>query len=108
MKDAEIVCAFLERIAAHDCDGALEFLVDDVFIHNMPLPPTRTREEWLQGMMAFGGDLEIDLLNIVDRQRHGDDRAHGPLSPLWAMDQSARDGRVHPERRQNRQLARIF
>jgi limonene-1,2-epoxide hydrolase len=67
MSDIELVRQFIGRLAEHDAEGAGSFMVDDVFIHNMPIEPTRSREEWKQAMLAFGnaGELKIELLNIV-------------------------------------------
>ncbi|HEY2658335.1 MAG TPA: limonene-1,2-epoxide hydrolase family protein [Caulobacteraceae bacterium] len=67
MTDIDIVRHFIDRLAAHDAEGAGRLMADDVFVHNMPIDPTRSKAAWIEQMLAFGGagELQIELLQIV-------------------------------------------
>ena len=67
MNDIELVKQFIEKMVAHDADGAVAFMSEDVFVHNMPIEPTRSREEWKQRMMAYDASagFKIEMLNIA-------------------------------------------
>ena len=67
MTDIEIITQFIEKMVAHDADGSVSFMSDGVFVHNMPIEPTRSKEEWKQRMLAYDSSegFKIEMLNIV-------------------------------------------
>ena len=67
MNEIEIVTQFIEKMVAHDADGAVSLMSDEVFVHNMPIEPTRSKEEWKQRMLAYDSSegFKIEMLNIV-------------------------------------------
>lgn len=67
MNEIEIVTKFIEKMVAHDADGAVSFMSEDVFVHNKPIAPTHSKEEWKQRMLAYdpGDGFKIDILNIA-------------------------------------------
>ena len=67
MNDVELVSQFIEKMVAHDADGAVAFMSDDVFVHNIPIEPTRSKEEWKQRMVAydFSEGFKIEMVNIA-------------------------------------------
>lgn len=67
MNDIDLVKQFIEKMVAHDADGAVSFMSDDVFVHNMPIEPTRSKHEWKQRMLAYDASegFKIEMLNIA-------------------------------------------
>ncbi|MFJ8996194.1 limonene-1,2-epoxide hydrolase family protein [Streptomyces sp. NPDC102279] len=68
MHEIEIVTTFLRKMAEHDVDATVAFLSEDVFVHNMPVAPTYSREEWKQRMLTYdntAGGMKVQVLNIA-------------------------------------------
>ncbi|MFJ9173791.1 limonene-1,2-epoxide hydrolase family protein [Streptomyces sp. NPDC102360] len=68
MNETEIVTTFLQKMAEHDVETTVAFLSEDVFVHNMPVAPTHSREEWKQRMLAYEnteGAMKVQVLNIA-------------------------------------------